>query len=254
MEPGSELFQQFSFIDADDLPEFKLLLSRTSNLDYRALDQQDRNRLLSLPFKLTPARHRLGLIDDDLRARILVARETFAAGFGDGPPPVDFFDPESYNAAISIQDNILFGRLAYGRARSSVIIGGLIREVVDKLDLTDVVRETGLDQPVGIGGSRLSTVQRQKVSLARALLKRPNLLILDDATASFDARSESRIAERVFAELADRSLIWVLQRASLASSFDKLFVLRGGRVIEAGDFQTLSEPGSQFDQLVNESS
>ena len=253
VEPGSELFEQFSFIDADDLPEFKLLLTRVSSLSNDALDDADHRRLLGLPFRLAPARHRLGLIDDDSQARILAARKAFAEGFDAGPPPVHFFDPEVYNPAISIQDNILFGRLAYGRARSSAIIGGLIREVVDKLDLGDVTREIGLDQPIGIGGSRLTTAQRQKASLARAILKRPQLLVLDDATASFDSRTEARIAERLFEEFAGRSLIWVLQRASLAEGFDKLVVLSSGRVVEEGDYASLGVPGTQFHQLMSES-
>ena len=252
VEPGSELFEQFSFIDADDLPEFKLLLNRTSGLDAGDLDVADRNRLLALPFKLTPARHRLGLIDEPLQARLLEARHIFARGFDAGPPPVNFFDVESYNAEVSIQDNILFGRLAYGRARSSAIVGELIRDVVENLDLVELVREVGLEQPVGIGGSRLTPAQRQKVSLARAVIKRPDILVIDDATASFDSRTETRLVENLSREFSERTLVWVSQRAALAESFDRLLVVQGGRVVEEGEFSTLSASGDHFPRLLTE--
>ena len=76
-----------------------------------SLKPEDRVRLLSLPFKLIPSRHRLGLIEDDLQERILEARRVFAAGCRRLRPAVEFFDADSYNAASTIQDNILFGKV-----------------------------------------------------------------------------------------------------------------------------------------------
>ena len=60
VEPGSELFEQFSFIDADDLPEFNKLLQNSRKNGAEHLPDDDRRRLISLPFKLIIARHRLG--------------------------------------------------------------------------------------------------------------------------------------------------------------------------------------------------
>ena len=94
----SELFEQFSFISADDLPEFRGMLARTEEGKTEGLTPEDRTMMLSLPFKLVVARHRLGLIDDDLQARILVARKMFAEGFGEGAPEVDFYDHDRYSA------------------------------------------------------------------------------------------------------------------------------------------------------------
>ena len=234
VEPDSELFERFSFISADDLPRFQSLLARWTTPDYDALEEEDRAMLLTLPFKLVPARHRLGLIDEGMQARLLNARRVFAEGFDLGPPPVDFFDVERYNPAVSIQDNILFGRPAYGRPRSAAEIGKLIEAVVEKLDLRRVIMETGLDYQVGIGGSRLSPTQRQKLSIARSVLKRPDILLLDEATAILDDSTESRIKSGLLEEFHGRSLIWSMQRDSLATGLGHALVLEDGRVVRQG--------------------
>ena len=250
VEPGSEMFERFSFISADDLPRFRALLARCGGGAFDSLDSEDRVMLLSLPFLLIPARHRLGLVDDSFRDSLLRARRVFAEGFGDGPPPVDFFDRNAFNSGVSVQDNILFGRLVYGRARSAAAVGDLVREVVEELGLYYAIAGVGLDFQVGIGGARLTPAQRQKVSIARALMKRPDVLVIDEATAALDRASQRRVMENLFSEFAGRTLIWSVHHASLAEEFEHTLVVDGGRVVEQGRFADLNRPGSLVHQLV----
>jgi ABC-type multidrug transport system fused ATPase/permease subunit len=250
VEADSHLFEQFSFISADDLPEFKSLLARTAESDVEHLEENDRRLLLSLPFKLIPARHRLGLVTDDLKPRLLEARRIFSKGFEDGPPEVDFFDAERYSESISIQDNILFGRLAYGKPRGQATIGALIGEVVDKLDLRRSIMELGLDFPVGIGGTRLTAVQRQKLAIARSVLKKPDLLVLNEATAILDESVQASLMRNLFEEYKDRALIWLVHRASLGEEFDYTVVLERGKCVEQGPYSELNRPGSVLSDLV----
>ena len=247
--PGSELFEQFSFISAEDLPVFRSLLARIEAGRLDALGEEDRTMLLSLPFKLAPARHRLGLIDEPMQQRLVIARRRFSEGFGADQTPIEFFDPERYNSSVSILDNILFGRLAHGRQRSAQRIGELIGEVVDALDLRRAITECGLDYPVGIAGSRLSTAQRQKLAIARSVLKRPDVLVVDRATAALDASAQARILDNLLKEFESRTLIWVLHRASLAERFDETIVLEGGKVVEQGRFAELNRPGTVFHEM-----
>ena len=249
VEPGSELFEQFSFISAEDLPEFRGLLARTEAKRPHDLGDDDRTRFLSLTFRLVPARHRLGLIDEPMQKRLVIARRRFSEGFGADQTPIEFFDPERYNSSVSILDNILFGRLAYGRQRSTQRIGELIGEVVDALDLRRAITECGLDYPVGIAGSRLSTAQRQKLALARSVLKRPDVLVVDRATAALDAAAQALILDNLLKEFESRTLIWVLHRASLAERFDETIVLEGGKVVEQGRFEELNRPGTVFHEM-----
>ncbi len=251
VEPDSHLFEQFSFISADDLPEFKSLLARTADGHLENLEENDRRLLLTLPFKLIPARHRLGLVTDDLKLRVLKARRLFAKGFGDGPPEVDFFDAERYSESISIQDNILFGRLAYGKPRAAATIGALIGEVVEKLDLRRPIMERGLDFSIGIGGARLTAAQRQKLAIARSVLKRPDVLVLDEATAILDGPSQSAVMRNLFEEFQGRALIWLVHRASLGKEFDHTVILERGKFLEQGPFTELDRPGSALRELVS---
>ncbi len=74
---------------------------------------------LSLPFKVVAARHRLDVLDDRMQQRILVARHAFRHNLPpDASGQIEFFDPERYNAAASLQDNILAGKIAFGEAEA----------------------------------------------------------------------------------------------------------------------------------------
>ncbi len=253
LPPDNPFFEQFSFISADDLPEFQGLLSRVGREPAAAMKPEDRLRLLSLPFKLINARHRLGLIDEDLQKKIVEARGVFASGLPDDlKRGIEFFDPERYNAAASLQDNVLFGKVAYGQAEAASRVGLVVTEVLDKLGLRPVVLEVGLDFPVGVAGSRLTQAQRQKLAVARALLRRPDLLILNQAMSALDGASQGKLLPAVIEESKDRALVWVLSRVQWAKSFDRVIVVKGGRIVEQGTFAELDRPGSALSELVKQ--
>lgn len=250
LAPGHEFFEQFSFIRSEDLPEVQALLGRVARGEGLAAKPSDRAMLLTLPFKLIPARHRLGLIGPDLRSRLLEARRLFAAELPEGyRDAVAFFAEDEYNAAASLQDNILFGKIAYGEAQAAVQVGRLIAEIVETLDLRDAVIEVGLDFHVGVGGSRLSMAQRQKAALARALLRRPEVLILNDAVGAMDGAAQARIMTMVL-ETRRGGIVWALPRTGLARLFDRVLVVRGGQVLAQGRFGELDEDGSPLRELL----
>lgn len=242
-----EFFGQFSFISPDDLPEFQALLTRLERVGADSVSEEDRARLLSLPFKLIPARHRLGMLDDEIQARILEARAAFARDLPeDLQDSVAFFSADAYNAAASLQDNILFGKISYGQADSVARVGAVIGAVLDDLDLRATVIEVGLDFEVGIAGARLSAVQRQKIGIARALLRRPDILILNDAAATFDAASQRRLVARTLEAMAGRTVIWTTHRPDVARLFGSIAVMRGGRIVETGSPDELDREGHVF--------
>jgi putative ABC transport system ATP-binding protein len=251
LPPDHEYFRQFSFISADDLPEYRALVTRVDPARLDALGQDDRERLIALTFKLIPARHRLDLVDDALEARVLEARRRFRE---DLPPAlagaISFFDPEGYTAAASLQDNILFGKIAYGQAQSAERIGELIAAVVEELGLRERVIEVGLQAAAGVGGARLSLPQRQKLALARALLKRPEILIAYDPVGPLDPGEQTAVLDGLIEASSGRTLIWALSRSDLAQKFDHVLVMRAGHVVEQGSFNELRRDGKALDELV----
>ena len=246
LPPGHEFFEQFSFIAHDDLPDYQALLARTRKQAPDAMRDDDRERLLGLPFKLIPARHRLGLIDDAFKSRLLAARRVFREKLPeDLAGAVAFYDPDSYNAAATLQDNILFGKIAYGQAESAARVGAAIAEVVDSLEMRAKVMEVGLDFEVGIGGGRLSAALRQKLAIARCVLKRPDILIVNEATAAFDSATQARILEALRAEFAGRCLIWVVHHPDMARGFDRVLVLEAGRLAQSGSLEATRQADSK---------
>ncbi|MED5472979.1 MAG: ABC transporter ATP-binding protein/permease [Pseudomonadota bacterium] len=249
-----EYFSQYSFISSEDLPEFQTLLARAERLGLENMSTEDSDRFLSLPFKLIPARHRLDLITEDIQKRILEARKLFAEEIGDElRDEIEFFESGYYNRSSSIQDNILFGKIALDKANAIEEVNHLITEIIDQENLRAVIIDTGLDTQAGLAGSRLSQGQRQKLSIARALLRRPDHLILNDATSSLDSGSQTLVMSNLLSEMKGRNVTWALQRASLAEKFDRVLVLSGGQVVEDGSFKGLAnKKDSAFNDLLRE--
>jgi ABC-type multidrug transport system fused ATPase/permease subunit len=251
LPPDHEFFEQFSFINANDLPEFAAILSTVEGTGAAGLKPEQRRKLLSVPFKLIAARHRLDVLDEPMRARILEARRLLRSELpAEARGQIEFFDPERYNASGSLQDNILFGKIAYGEADAPVRVPAVLGEVLEALSLRAAVVDIGLDYEVGPGGSRLSLAQRQRSAIARALLKRPDLLILNEATTALDGQAQARVTDGICQEMAGRGLIWVLHRASLARSFGRVLVMAAGKLQEQGTFAELDRKDTTMGLLM----
>ena len=248
-----EFFQQFSFISSEDLPEYQAILNRTSRDNLDDLNDEDRKRLLSLPFLLIPARHRLDMVTDAFQAKVLEARAIFMRDLPeDLRGSVEFYESGNYISAANLQDNILFGKIAYGQAEAATRVGKLISDVIEERNLYDTFIEVGLGFNVGVGGARLTPAQRQKLVLARSLIKRPDVLILSEATAAFDNAVQAKIMKNILDEYAGRGLIWSLQHPSLAEDFDHVIVMSGGHIAEQGTFAHLSGSGKTLPALVGD--
>jgi putative ABC transport system ATP-binding protein len=188
-----------------------------------------------------------------VRQRIVEARKRFAAELpAELHGAVAFFDPAQYNSAGSIEENIVFGKLAQGEADSRDKVHGLIGNALDELGLRELVIDIGLDFPVGTGGFRLSPAQRQKASLARALLKRPDLLVLNEATAALDGSSQTRVLRGLKQEFAAQTggVFWSAHQVELARHFDKVLVIDGGRLVAQGTADDLTKPGGALAGLL----
>jgi len=253
LPPGHEFFERFAFIRHEDLPNVKAILARVAEFGLTGIDAADRSQLLALPFKLISARHRLGLIDEALEGRVLEARRYFATRLPERlRRSVEFFDPTRYTSAASLQDNILFGKIVSGQADASQRIGELLRQVLEELGLRPLVVKIGLDYQVGVAGARLSVAERQKVALARAILKRPAVLILDQALGVLDPASQAIVGDRIIEHRRSGGIIWVLQRADAAQQARHVLVLEHGRLVEQGVFDELKRNGSALNRLLKE--
>jgi len=242
LPPGHSLFEQFSFISADELPAYEALVARSKTRGRRGgLTPQDREELIQLPLIYVEPRHRLGLIDEAFARRIVTARHRFREELpANLAASVEFYDPDLYCMAAPLRDNLLFGRVAYGVANANERVTSLLSSVVDESGLAEAVMRIGLDFPVGPQGRLLTQQQRAIVGIGRALTKRPDLLIVNEAFGPFDAQQQRKLLAVIRAEIEGRGFIFALEDETLAEGFDRVLRFVEGRIEEAAE-----EPGAE---------
>jgi putative ABC transport system ATP-binding protein len=236
----NELFARFSLLTASELPEYGQVVARMGRSTLAELAAADRDRLIRLALRLIPARHRLGRIDEPFVAKVLAARRRFVETL---PPELAAsfvpYDRERYFTDGTLLDNLLFGKVVATSSLAVKKVNAIVEEVLEAEDLRGLVLEVGLDHHVGLFGGRLSLPQRQRVALARVLLKRPDILILDGALAALEPGERMELHRRMLESMKDRTVIAVVERPDLARLYDRVVVLDAGVVAETGTYQEL---------------
>lgn len=143
----------------------------------------------------------------------------------------------------TIRENLLMGRAdATEEEMWQAIRAVSAEEVVNHL-------EKGLDTDVGEGGDLLSTGEKQLISFARAVLADPRILILDEATASVDTITESRIQAAMESVTAGRTSLMIAHRLSTVRNADVILVVKGGKIVEQGTHPELLQKRGYYYEL-----
>ena len=145
----------------------------------------------------------------------------------------------------SVLDNVRYGR----SEASDAEVTAAARRVGDGDWIATL--PDGLETAVAERGRNLSLGQRQLVALARVLLKGPEIVILDEATASVDPLTEALIQEGLDELLRDRTALVIAHRLSTIKQADRIVVLRSGRIIEQGSHEQLLDAGGHYAELYN---
>jgi len=144
----------------------------------------------------------------------------------------------------SIRDNLLVGRATATQEE--------IERACRMAEAHDFImrQPNGYDTMVGERGATLSGGQRQRLSIARALLKDPPVLILDEATSALDAATEAKVAKALRALMAGRTTFIIAHRLSTVRDADEILVFDLGRIVERGSFSELLALNGRFADLV----
>ncbi|MEO1055100.1 MAG: ABC transporter transmembrane domain-containing protein [Bacteroidota bacterium] len=160
---------------------------------------------------------------------------------------ISTYDLQSYRSNIGVvpQEVILFGgtikeNIAYGNPDASVEEIRMAAEKANALEFIDQFPE-GFETIVGERGVKLSGGQRQRIAIARAILKDPSILILDEATSSLDAESESLVQKALDTLMVGRTTIIIAHRLATIRKVDRIFVLKEGKLVESGSHIELSK-------------
>ncbi|MBN1107636.1 MAG: ATP-binding cassette domain-containing protein, partial [Bacteroidales bacterium] len=158
--------------------------------------------------------------------------------------------------AIVMQDVFLFGgtireNIAYGKP------GATEEEITDaavRANAWNFINSfpDKLDTVVGERGVQLSGGQRQRIAIARAVLRDPKILILDEATSSLDSESERLVQEALYKLMKGRTSVVIAHRLATVRNADKIIVLNEGKVVEEGTHAELISNGSGLYKTLTE--
>ncbi len=154
---------------------------------------------------------------------------------------------------IVLQDPHLFSgsiarNIGYGRPDASIEEIKAAARLVEAHEFITRLQD-GYDTEVGEGGGRLSVGQRQLIALARAILKDPQVFVMDEATSSVDTYTEHQIQKGIEATLSGRIAIVIAHRLSTIRTADRILVIEAGQILEQGSHRDLLEAGGAYRDL-----
>jgi ATP-binding cassette subfamily B protein len=150
---------------------------------------------------------------------------------------------ESFLFSMSIENNIQFGRAE-----------ATMQEIIEASDIAQLTQEVekfpeGFKTIVGERGITLSGGQKQRTSIARAVIRKPSILILDDALSAVDTDTEERILKGLKSIMSDRTTILISHRVSTVKNAEQIIVLDDGMIAESGTHETLLKLGGQYAEM-----
>ncbi len=152
---------------------------------------------------------------------------------------------ESYVFNASIAENISYGR--NGATREDVVAAAKAADAHEFIERLP----NGYDTLVGERGTRLSGGQKQRIALARAMVRNPQIFILDEATNQLDALTEQSVQVALMKLRHRCTLIVIAHRLATVQHADTIVVMRGGRIVETGNYEELVAADGAFRQLVD---
>ncbi len=273
---NDDFFFQGSPMEPEELNDYITILKKAEKTGVENLKENAKERLLALALLFTPGKHKIYTIDTQLKKYIVDLRQKFLQNVlgidldqcRNGVLQRTIYDmaqvsPEQHNVfftpfctsqylyAHSLLDNIIFGTVIEKDVVQSTL-GPLALQQFEQQGLLDEVFEIGLDFHVGSKGDKLSGGQKQKIAIARTLLKKSPLLILDEATASLDNSSQAKIQRYIDTHLRNKTtVVAVVHRLDMISGYDHILVMRAGKVVESGKYTELIEHKGILYELIN---
>jgi ATP-binding cassette subfamily B protein len=140
----------------------------------------------------------------------------------------------------TIKENIIYGRTGVTKAElDKAIEAANLKHVLDKLP-------NGVNTHIGEHGDKLSGGQRQRISIARAIIRNPDVIIFDEATSALDTVSEAEIQSAINNLTKDRTTFIVAHRLSTIRNADKIAVISNGTCVEFGTYDELMQKKGEF--------
>jgi ABC-type multidrug transport system fused ATPase/permease subunit len=148
----------------------------------------------------------------------------------------------------SIRDNILFGIQDPTTISEDVLLKAIKDASLE--DFINKLKDNGIDTVIGEGGIKVSGGERQRIGIARALIKNPQILIFDEATSALDSINEKLIHEAINRGAKGRTTIIIAHRLSTVMDADCIFVVDSGRIVAQGTHEELIKSSKEYQNLI----
>ena len=156
---------------------------------------------------------------------------------------LSFMTQDAELFSMTLRDNLLLGQEVPAERLDTVINGAGLRTLVDGL-------KDGLDTIVGERGVRLSTGERQRVSIGRGILLNRDIYLLDEITSNIDRDTEGRILEFLFKELKGKTVLFITHRIDNLRNMDRIILVDEGRIVAESTFTQLERTSELFRELL----
>ncbi len=256
-----DMLRQIFGLDGTDHPLFRKLgidpstyetavelVEKSRGGGAEALSGAEMSLLLTVPFRISA--EQIGpAFSDELKARILELRAGHARelqnSLGDLFAPLEM---EAFAPGFTVLENALFGKISEVAGSKGDELRRVIAGVMVENGAQDLVIELIYDVPIALGGQNLPATFAEPLAFSRATIKRPDILILDRALASYDMETQEAVFKNLRALLPDATLIYINEGFENENVFDTFLEVRQGRIVsEDADAEGEEDSGASAD-------
>jgi ABC-type multidrug transport system fused ATPase/permease subunit len=252
-----DMLRQIFGIDATDHPLFRKLglepaayetalelVERTRSKGAASLEPKELARLLIVPFSISA--DQIGpAFSDEMKDRILSFRRSHSAELmktlDDVFTPLA---PDAFAPGLTVLENAMFGKVSDMAGARGDELRKLVADLLVENGVRDMVVELIFDLPIALGGQGLAASFAEPLAFSRATIKRPDILIMDGAMASYGMSTQVSIHKNLRRLLPDTTLVYLGDSFESADVFDSFFELRQGRLVTEGAAETGEEEGA----------
>ena len=231
--------------------EYAPLVNRLHAASGYELSPDEERLLLKAALLYIPGQHTSIPMPPDLTRHILTARPHGQDLLRQ--EPIAGMSPLQHDTPVqgqSVFRNILFGTMKTDSGSANEKINQAIIRVLIEEDCLEDIAAAGMQYQVGNMGDKLSGGQKQKLAIARVLLKEPKILLMDEATSALDNASQARIQHLMDRWRGERTVIAVVHRLDSIQHFDAVGVMKAGKLVEYGPYEQLMEHKGVLYELV----